>query len=96
MGVQSSMVHNALMLNPNLLLRYSDPAYTHPTHADLRSLLESQGWGRKDVCNLVGVAYNAKNYQSPTVDKWLSGDPDAPSRISYAHWRLLLIEAGLV
>lgn len=76
---------------------FTDPAYIPPTWQDLRDLMAATGWKGADVAAITGAA-STPQAGSRTVRKW-TANPEQTSEarsISYAAWRLLLIESGSV
>lgn len=75
---------------------FKDPGYVPPTWKDLRDLMAATGWKGADVAEITGAA-STPQAGSRTVRKW-TANPEQTTEarnISYAAWRLLLIEAGV-
>lgn len=76
---------------------FTDPGYEPPTWKDLRDLMAATGWKGAEVAAIVGAAETPQK-GSRTVRKW-TADPATTNesrQISYAVWRLLLINTGVV
>ena len=66
-------------------LPVTDPDYTHPTHADLRLVLDDAGLIPPTAAELLGVT-------SETMKTWLAPNENEKSPIPYSAWRALILE----
>jgi hypothetical protein len=76
--------------NPATLLPFHDPAFTAPSHNDVRAVTQRYSLTGSALARVTGVTPR-------TVRKWLA-PPEVENHapMPYAAWRLLLIEAGIV
>lgn len=79
--------------HPDTLRLFSDPAYRHPDHVDVRVVfkqLAAAGYTEDDVARIAGVS------DGRSVRRWMgAAGASTRRRIKYAEWRLMVIEAGL-
>lgn len=76
-------------------LPFSDPGYIPPTPEEVDALIKLAGLSQRQTAQITGVRYDDKG--SSAVRKWrASTDKTYHRAISYAAWRLLLLEAGVV
>jgi hypothetical protein len=76
---------------------FSSGAYAAPEPREVYTLIKKMGWTHQDVANMVGVQFDEeKGRGSTTVRGWMRPQHSAAHRkITYAVWRLLLINAEL-
>lgn len=73
------------------LKRYTDPEYTPPTPADVRTLKAISGLTGRELSELAGMDDHR------TWRRWSQDEDQAGHRrIPYSAWRLLVLELGLV
>lgn len=83
-----------LLKSPSLH-SYESGSYAPPSFLEIRTLINRMHWSEEHVAKLIGAPYNTtKGRGSNTVRGWLRPPGTAGSRnITYASWRLLLINA---
>lgn len=95
---QTEIIQWERFLKSGCLKPYSSKKYKAATRNDIATLIDREQWSELDVANMVGVQFDPeKGRGSTTVKNWLRPEgSNAHRKITYAAWRLMLINAGLV
>jgi len=72
--------------------------YVPPGREEISTLINKMGWDHRAVSEMVGVQFDEENGRgSTTIKNWLRHENSSSHRkITYAVWRLMLVNAGLV